>query len=56
MRFEKPTISDFGSVAAHTFTNIGQVKGRGPQGKDKNAIDCHLDKFDEPSCNGGGLS
>jgi hypothetical protein len=50
MSVELPEIVDFGSIAAHTFTNTGQVPGVGPSGKDHNV--CDTDKFGEYSCNG----
>ena len=49
MLYEKPAITDLGSIADHTFTNTGQVPGQGPQGKNKNHPEFQLDKFDEPS-------
>ena len=54
MKYEAPKVVDYGSIAAHTFTNTGQVPGVGPKGKDKNNP-CGPDKFNEPSC-GHGLS
>ena len=48
MRYEVPSVRDFGSIAGHTFTNTGQVPGVGPKGKDWRT--CDLDKFDEESC------
>ena len=49
MSYEKPAITDLGSIADNTFTNTGQVPGRGPQGKNRNHPEFVLDKFDEPS-------
>ncbi|MGH8911044.1 MAG: hypothetical protein ACRDVD_00910 [Acidimicrobiia bacterium] len=49
MLYEKPTVTDLGSITDHTFTNTGQVPGRGPQGKNRNHPEFQVDKFDEPS-------
>ena len=49
MQYEKPEITDLGSISDHTFTNTGQVPGVGPKGKNKNHPEYQLDKFDEPS-------
>lgn len=49
MRFETPQVTDFGSIATHTYTNTGQVPGRGPQGKDRRTEITTLDKFGERS-------
>ena len=48
MVYESPRITDFGSIQAHTFTNTGQVPGKGPSGKDWRT--CEWDKFNEESC------
>jgi hypothetical protein len=49
MSYEKPTITDLGSIVDHTFSNTGQVAGVGPQGKNRNHPEYTVDKFDEPS-------
>lgn len=49
LQYEKPAITDLGSIADHTFTNTGQVPGQGPKGKNRNHPEYQLDKFDEPS-------
>jgi hypothetical protein len=41
MRYEKPVITDFGSIAAHTF----QTPGKGDKG-----VCGHDPMFGEPSC------
>jgi hypothetical protein len=42
MRYEKPVVTDLGSIVDHTFTTPhGQVKGC--------QTNCHLDKFTENS-------
>jgi hypothetical protein len=46
-----PTIVDYGSIAASTFTRAG---GRGPKVGDW--IPCKLDKYSEYSCTSTGLS
>lgn len=44
MKYEKPEVSDFGSIVDHTFTTPhGQVKGC--------QTNCHLDSFTEQSAN-----
>ena len=51
--YETPKITDYGSIAEHTFANDGStgitVPGQGPDGK--NQVFKHLipDKFGEPS-------
>ena len=50
MLYEKPTITDFGSIADHTFNNPGKGD-KGTCGNDP--------MFNEPSCHdddGGGIS
>ena len=47
--YEKPTVTDLGSIADHTFTNNGDVPGVGPKGKNRNHPEYQVDKFDEPS-------
>jgi hypothetical protein len=49
MKYEKPAITDLGSIVEHTFSNTGLVPGRGPQGKNRNHPEFTVDKFDEPS-------
>lgn len=49
MQYVKPVIQDVGSISDHTFTNTGQVPGKGPKGKNKNHPEYQLDKFYEPS-------
>lgn len=41
MTYEKPTVTDFGSIADHTFFNPGGQKGC--------QVNCHLDNFTEQS-------
>lgn len=42
MKYEKPEVTDFGSIADHTFTTPGgNVKGC--------TTNCHLDKYNENS-------
>ncbi|MBI4260079.1 MAG: hypothetical protein HY658_05890 [Actinobacteria bacterium] len=55
MVYQAPAITDFGSIARHTFTNTGEVPGVGPQGKDPHGC-ATTDKFGEPSCGDHGLS
>jgi hypothetical protein len=43
MTYETPEITDFGSIADHTFMTPGGVKGC--------QTDCHLDSFNENSAN-----
>ena len=52
MRYETPTVTDFGSVAAHTFVHTNS------QGHvtHKDHIVCETDKFGEYSCGSGGGS
>lgn len=45
MRYEKPEIVDYGSIADHTFTRCG---GIGPKLGDFRS--CELDNFQECSC------
>lgn len=45
MRYEKPEIVDYGSIADHTFTRCGGV---GPKLGDFRS--CELDNFQECSC------
>jgi hypothetical protein len=45
MKYEKPEIADYGSIADHTFTRCGGV---GPKVGDFRT--CELDKFGECSC------
>jgi|Tabmets5t2r1_1033131.scaffolds.fasta_scaffold289441_1 hypothetical protein len=52
MKYQKPVVTDFGSIAAHTFDTPG------PPGKGDKGV-CGWDPmFGEPSCNGeeNGLS
>lgn len=49
MQYEKPEITNLGSIAENTFTNTGQVPGVGPKGKNRNHPEFELDKFFEPS-------
>ena len=41
MDYEKPVVTDFGSIVDHTFTTPGGVKGC--------QTNCHLDMFNEQS-------
>jgi hypothetical protein len=41
MKYEKPIVTDFGSIVDHTFTTPGGVKGC--------QTNCHLDMFNEQS-------
>jgi hypothetical protein len=42
MEYEKPVVTDFGSIVDHTFTTPGgATKGC--------TVNCHLDKFNEQS-------
>jgi hypothetical protein len=43
MVYETPVVTDLGSIADHTFTTPGGVKGC--------TVDCHLDMFNEQSAN-----
>lgn len=45
MTYERPEVSDFGSIADHTFITPGGVKGC--------QVGCHLDKFTEQSSGTG---
>jgi hypothetical protein len=45
MEYEKPVITDFGSIVDHTFTTPGGVKGC--------TVGCHLDMFNEQSATTG---
>ena len=49
MQYEKPEITDLGSIADNTFTNTGQVRGVGPKGKNRNHPEYQPDMFNEPS-------
>lgn len=51
MKYEKPTITDHGSIAEHTFgvtSGDPDHPGQGNPGKDFR--ECDLDKFGEYSC------
>jgi hypothetical protein len=41
MDYEKPVVTDFGSIVDHTFTTPGGVKGC--------QVNCHIDMFQEQS-------
>jgi hypothetical protein len=41
MVYETPVVTDLGSIADHTFTTPGGVKGC--------TVNCHLDSFNEQS-------
>jgi hypothetical protein len=43
MEYEKPVITDLGSIVDHTFNTPGGVKGC--------QTNCHLDNFTEQSAN-----
>lgn len=43
VRYEKPVVTDFGSIADHTFNTPGGTKGC--------QVDCHIDNFGEQSAN-----
>jgi hypothetical protein len=46
LRYERPMVVDYGSIADHTFTTPGGHKGC--------QVNCHLDKFMENSSLSGG--
>jgi hypothetical protein len=55
MRYEKPTVVDFGSIAEHTFTRCADATGNSDAPpKDLNL--CSHDKFGECSCHETGLT
>lgn len=58
MRYEIPDVTDFGSIADHTFTRCnpgGALPGGPPGGKDPNPI-YGYDKFQECSSGHTGLT
>jgi hypothetical protein len=55
MKYEKPVVVDFGSIAEHTFTRCeGATGGAGAPPKDE--IICGHDNHGECSCNDTGLT
>ncbi len=53
MKYEIPTVTDFGSIAEHTFTRCDTATGTWPK---KDWMTCEHDKFGECSCGHTGLT
>ena len=43
LEYEAPAITDYGSIAEHTFLTPGHAKGC--------TVNCHIDKWQESSAN-----
>jgi hypothetical protein len=55
MRYETPVVTDFGSIAEHTFTRCDTASG-GAGAPPKDWMTCEHDKFGECSCGSTGLT
>jgi hypothetical protein len=55
MRYEVPAVTDFGSIAEHTFTRCDTAQG-GAGAPPKDWMTCEHDNFGECSCGETGLT
>jgi hypothetical protein len=55
VRYEKPKVTDFGSIAEHTFTRCDTAEDR-PGAPPKDFVTCAHDNHGECSCHTTGLT